>query len=419
MPNKKKVIIYALGEYWKENINEISSLYEIIACSDQNKKAIVYAKEYLFISPDEISKFSYDKIILCCKRRGVRETLILKYNISAEKIYYWKEIFEYKREKKIINYREQLTIIIPTYNRKKRLKRTLKILELQSDKNFGVIILDNNSNYSIEELCKEIDDDLRNRIKVVHNKVNIGMAANLANAFIQQLEGWVWMLSDDDIPSVYAVEDIHEEIENRYSIGAINFPIYDISKKIIDNGKDFKSLHEILDFYRHIILNRADEARWSGDFIFFSNKVYNTDYLKKFYQQIFTYAYSGVPQLIPILFMLNEKICHVRISTKKIVEYEVPDGDHWNWTRTILGMRIITDFYLDIDEKDRNMLYRLIMNNCIDYLIEEIHKETMEYDIKQIEKIYNEVYCYSFSETEKLDYKMKINMLKRKMLEKV
>ena len=82
-------------------------------------------------------------------------------------------------------------------------------------------------------------------------------------------------------------------------------------------------------------------------------------------------------------------------------------------------MRIITDFYLDIDEKDRNMLYRLIMNNCIDYLIEEIHKETMEYDIKQIEKIYNEVYCYSFSETEKLDYTMKINMLKRKMLEKV
>ena len=40
MTKKERVIIYGLGYYWKEKFDEISRLYEIIACSDQNKKAI-------------------------------------------------------------------------------------------------------------------------------------------------------------------------------------------------------------------------------------------------------------------------------------------------------------------------------------------------------------------------------------------
>lgn len=414
MSYKKKVIIYGLGYYWRERFNEISTLYDIIACSDQDKNAAAYAKEYMFVLPDQISKFFYDKIILGCKRRGVRESLILKYNLSYDKIFYWEEISEKSRKKEFVSYTKQLTIIIPTYNRKCRLKRTLDLLELQSNRDFEIIILDNNSDYNIEELFINRGDDFKNRIRVVHNKVNIGMAANLANAFIQQLEGWIWMLSDDDLPSIYAVEDIYEEIECAHHIGAINFLIYDIEKKLTDK-RTFKSLQELLGFYRQIILNGCNEGECSGDFIYFSNKVYNTFYIKQYYQQIFTYAYSGVPQLIPILFMLNERTANVRISSKKIVTYEEAGGDHWNWIKTVLGMRIITDFPLNLNEKDRNMLYRLVLYNYLDFLIEEVHRESADYDIRQIEKIYDEVYKYSFSEAEKVDYINKIDILKMKI----
>ena len=412
MPDKEKVIVYGLGYYWKEKFDEISTLFDIIACSDQDERASEYVREYPFILPDLISKFSYDKIILGCKKRSVRESIILMYNLPADRIFYWNEIFE---EKRTADYTEQLTIVIPTYNRKLRLKRTLDLLELQSNRDFEIVILDNHSDYNIEELLTDRRNDFRNKIKVVHNKVNVGMAANLANAFIQQLEGWVWMLSDDDMPSIYAVEDIHEEIENAPHIGAINFLIYDIWEKAADNGGTFKSLHELLDFYRRIISNGCNEGECSGDFIYFSNKVYNTFYIKQYYQQIFTYAYSGIPQLIPVLLMLNEETANVRISNKKIVAYEGADGDHWDWIKTILGMRIVTDFPLNLDEKDRSMLYRLILYNYLDFLIKAVHKETADFDIRQIEKIYEEVYYYSFNIEEKEDYKNKMDLLKINM----
>ena len=72
MPDKEKVIVYGLGYYWKEKFDEISTLFDIIACSDQDERASEYVREYPFILPDQISKFSYDKIILGCKKRSVR-----------------------------------------------------------------------------------------------------------------------------------------------------------------------------------------------------------------------------------------------------------------------------------------------------------------------------------------------------------
>ena len=415
MTKKERVIIYGLGYYWKEKFDEISRLYEIIACSDQNEKANIFSMGYPFVLPDKISQFSYDKIILGCKKNGVRELIIVKYNLSSDKIFYWDEIFEGKREKRLKDYTNQLTIIIPTYNRKNRLKRTLDLLELQSNRNFDIIILDNNSDYKIEELYTDRRDNFKNKISIIHNKVNIGMPANLASAFIQQLEGWIWILSDDDLPSIYAVEDIHEEIQTSHGIGVINFPVFDMPELITDKGKIFKSLHELLDFYQWIIFNGCNESECSGDFIYLSNKVYNTFYIKQYYQKIFTYAYSGIPQLIPILFMLEEKTANLWISNKKIVAYDEPNGDHWDWIKTILGMRIITDFPLMIDEKDRCILYRLVLYNYLDFMIKEVQRESADYEIRQIEKIYEEVYNYSFSEAEKADYRKKIDILKRKM----
>ena len=87
MPDKEKVIVYGLGYYWKEKFDEISTLFDIIACSDQDERASEYVREYPFILPDQISKFSYDKIILGCKKRSVRESIILMYNLPADRIF--------------------------------------------------------------------------------------------------------------------------------------------------------------------------------------------------------------------------------------------------------------------------------------------------------------------------------------------
>ena len=287
---REKVVIYALGDYWKKNSDKINELYDVVACSDRDENAAAYAMGKCFIDPNQISNTSYDKIILGCRRRGIREIIAIQYNLPVDKIFYYDEIFEMgidQRYKNVKEHAEHLTLVIPTYNREQRLKRTLDILEIQSDDDFDIIILDNCSEYNVEQVLDKRSVGFKNRVEIVHNKANIGMAVNLANAFIQKRDGWVWMLSDDDVPSAYAVESIYEEIERCNSIGAIHFSICELDKYMQYGAKDFKSLHELMEFYRCITADKPPKFDYSGDFIYFSNKVYNLKYVKAYYEKIF------------------------------------------------------------------------------------------------------------------------------------
>ena len=118
---KEKVIIYALGKYWKKYNEEIENLYNIIACSDRNINADQYSFGHKFISPREISSFHYDKLIIGCEQRGVRELIALDYHIPVEKIVYFDEIM--RNQRKVASnvkreHTEKLSIVIPTYNRR-------------------------------------------------------------------------------------------------------------------------------------------------------------------------------------------------------------------------------------------------------------------------------------------------------------
>lgn len=414
----EKVVVYAMGDYWKKNSDKIRGLFDIVACSDRDVKAAAYALGNCFISPEQISQISYDKIILGCKQRGVREMLVVQYGLPADRIFYYDEILNNvirQRGKNAKKHVEHLTVVIPTYNRQQRLKRTLDILEKQSESDFDVIILDNCSDYDLSQVIDRRPFSFKNRIRIVSNRTNIGMVSNLANAFIQKMDGWVWMLSDDDIPSIYAVEDIYKEIEQCSNTGVIHFSTCEWDMYLNNNTKDFKSLHELMEFYRNIMMKSASEFNYSGDFIYFSNKVYNMKYVKAYYEEIFFYSYSGVPQLVPILFMLDGNTAGLRVSNIKIVVYDSNEENHWNWIKTMSGMRIITDFPLRLDGEDRKMLYRIIMGSYIDELIGSIDKSNMEFDIGQIEKIYEEVYQFSLDDKERRACKAKIGKLKEMM----
>lgn len=417
--DKERVIVYALGMNWKKYKEKISDLFNIVACSDRNAQVAEYADGYQFILPDQISKIPYDKIIIGCKQRGVRELIALKYHIPGEKIYYCDEVME---ETKLVpinkkaEHGEKLTIAIPTYNRKERLKRTLDILEMQSDSYFDIIISDNHSDYDISEIYTDKSKEFQERITLVRNKVNMGMGLNYANLFMQKSEGWIWMLADDDIPSIYAVRDIYDEIERAHDVGAMHFTIKDLAPYMCNGYKDFNSLHEMFEFYKKVIMLQ-ECGDLSGDFIYVSNKVYNMKYIQEYYEAIFTYAYSGMNYLAAILLMLNEGSAKFRISNKKIVAYDEPDGDHWNFLRSTTRARTISDLPLNLNETEMGILCGLYTNNYVSYLIDDVRKETANYDIRQIEKIYYEIYQYFFSDEEKREYKEKMEKLKKVMLE--
>lgn len=412
---KESVIVYALGSYWRNNIDEMKSKYDIFAYSDQNPQMSQYIKDYKFILPEELYKYPNVKIVIgCIRQEGMRELIALKYNINAQRIFYWDEIIFESRtlSQKKKEHTEELTIVIPTYNRKKRLKRTLDLLQMQTDSNFKVMILDNCSDYDVNDILENRDEVFLEKIKVVRNKINIGMSANIANAFIQGIDGWMWLLSDDDIPSIYAVEDIYDQITHSSELAAIHFTYLDISNYISNEYIDFKNLHELFSFYKKIDKQGMSFESCNGDFIYISNKIYNMKKLYKYCQDVCLYTYSAVPYLVPILFILNSNAGTLRISKKKIVVWDEPNGDHWDYIKTLSGMRIITDFPLDLNATEKAVFYKLILYAYMSSLLESVEQISFDYDIGQIEKIYNEVYRFCLSEEEKKDYCRKIESLK-------
>ncbi|WP_251208683.1 glycosyltransferase family 2 protein [Acetatifactor aquisgranensis] len=409
---KEKAIIYGLGNCWEQYAERLHDDYEIIYCSDRDCKKSANCPGIEFVMPSDISSKEYDVLILCNFAFGMREDLMLQYGLKPDKMIYCLELYGKVKtipEEKLAKNVNKLTVIIPTYNRRLRLERTLSLLKLQTNPNFNVIILDDNSNYSVDEIVDKQGAEFAARIKVERNIGNLGLAGNTATAFAKVEEGWVWTLADDDVPSIYAVELIHQEIEESDEVGIILFSILGIGKYMTESHVEFKDLNEMLLFYQNIMENEKSSLV-GGDFIFFSNKIFNMKYVKKYLKEIFMYLYTTVPQNMPILFGLDNRDFKVRISNKKVVSYSPPDGDHWSWLDNGLGMTVLADLPLRITQNIKNILFRLCMFDYHDVINAAFNEDTSAYE--KLEKMYFRLYRYFLSEEEKQEYLIELQKLK-------
>ena len=411
---KKKVIVYGLGKCWKQYSEKIRSDYEIIFCSDQRPEQAKNCEGIEYIAPKDISVQNYDILILCSYIFGMREELILEYDLNPEKAIYCLELYEnvitipkhFDFSKNMNN----LTIVIPTYNRKLRLEKTLRLLKMQSNQNFDVFILDDASDYDVMEIVKKQDANFAAKIKVERNISNLGLAGNTAMAFTKVDSGWIWTLADDDMPSIYAVEHIHREIENAKDVGIIMFSILNLGKYMENSYIEFSGLKEMLLFYQKV-MNKKECKGVEGDFIFFSNKVFKVEYVKRYLKQIFKYLYTTIPQNMPILFGLDNRKVKFRISNKKIVSYVEPDGDHWNWLDNGLGMTTLKDLPLHITKNDKSILYRLCMFDY-EHVIKAAQNEKTESAYNKLEEMYFRLYQYFLSKEAKKEYLNEMRKLK-------
>ena len=273
---KQKVIIYGLGNCWDDHWQEIAKDYDISCCIDKNIEKKINTKGFRFDTPDQIINYEYEKLIICAYGVGIgiREEIILLWDIPLHKIYYFSELFYnsgIRSEQRICQHNYMLTIVIPTFNRRDRLIRTLEILSRQTCKNFNIIILDNASDYDVTEILKRWERQFGSKVEIRRNLSNIGMQGNLAMLFLQVGQGWMWTLSDDDIPSVYAVETIMREIEKNNDVGVFWFSIYDIKKYLNEDGRCIRNLTELAEFYQR--LDDIDKGFIEGDFIYLSNNI--------------------------------------------------------------------------------------------------------------------------------------------------
>jgi len=105
-----------------------------------------------------------------------------------------------------------LSVILPTYNRRDKLEKSLSTYLEEDIQCIEFIILDNDSTDSTEEFVFSVKQK-DSRIKYFKNPQNLGYNRNLYRGFLEASADWIIVLADDDIMEVGYFSELLKVIE--------------------------------------------------------------------------------------------------------------------------------------------------------------------------------------------------------------
>lgn len=112
----------------------------------------------------------------------------------------------------------KLTIVTINYNSSENTIKLLESLKNQTDKNFGVVVIDNNS----DDIGKLMDyKTLETNITYIKNDRNFGYSGgnNVGiKKFLENGSDWVLLLNNDTVPESHLVEHLRANLEGREDI---------------------------------------------------------------------------------------------------------------------------------------------------------------------------------------------------------
>ena len=151
-----------------------------------------------------------------------------------------------------------INVIIPAYNCRTTLGRTLSSLVAQTDPNFEVIIVDD---CSTEDL-KSIVDDYTNKLNIIYirNEQNLGCGMSRQVGIDNATQKFITFLDSDDMFMPYTVETFNS---------------------IIEANPDTEYLHSY--FYEQIVIdNNPAIYLWKDNYTACHGKLYNVELIKKY-----------------------------------------------------------------------------------------------------------------------------------------
>lgn len=252
---------------------------------------------------------------------------------------------------------DELTIIIPTYNRLKELRITLEniIPQLNSEE---VVVLDNNSQYDIYEEINDLVLESRGKVSIIRNRTNIGLSGNFMKAFELCESKYLWILSDDDIPLSNAIE----KIRSYFSKDSFACVKYSSSLYLETEIIELKTMNEFLNYYS------IDSQDKFSNLVFVSNVVFNMECIKPYLHYGYQYSNTFAPHLSIIFhsFFLNTSN-KILISNEELVK-QVPPNQNNRWTlfKVYLGFKSFE--YIDVNfSKTQNEKFVNILQSCRGY----------------------------------------------------
>ncbi len=293
---------------------------------------------------------------------------------------------------------DRVTIVIPTFNRQKQLINTLKILQRQSNKEFDILLLDNCSNYNVQSIVDQINVNQHINIQVERHDANIGMCTNLAMAFLKCKTKWCWLVPDDDVVDVDAIEKIYKAIKKYPMCGFLEFPVMDYSS-YIHGEQVFRSIKEYIYHFQNIYKNGYYAP---GNMIYCGNRVFNMDILKSYIEEIFEYSYSAVPHLVLAMMSLSAKNEAIVIPSS-IINFNKGEGTKWNVEKICSGLLIIRNLPLNVDKKIMDSLMTLVMPPFA-FVLKCVYTNTGKTTCYSPYKLYKNVYYSIMNYRQRIKY---------------
>ncbi|QLY79122.1 glycosyltransferase family 2 protein [Clostridium intestinale] len=244
-----------------------------------------------------------------------------------------------------------VSFVVPTYNRINYLKKTINSILMQSNKNFELIVAENNCNDETLEWLKD-----QYNIKVVHHDKKVDMFTNWNSGIREAIGKYVIVLSDDDIASDNMVSEISKLDKKYNNIGMIMF--------------------------NHTILNEKDSEQ--GKYI----SKYEGFYDKGEAFKLFSLG-------------VNNRVCGIAFNREQIENLGCFD-EKFDWTaadsKLIQQMAIISSVYF-VEEKINLPSYRIWSNSLTNekFLSNEWHKQIKIW-VDDIYEFSKEKIGYNFSD---------------------
>lgn len=299
-----------------------------------------------------------------------------------------------------------LTVVIPTYNRKEALIRLLKSLEKQNYKCINeFIISDNHSFYDVEKAIKEeLPSEFVKLCRVIVNPVNIGGQGNINNCFLYPKTKWLWIVGDDDVVTNNALDILESDLDKYPDCAWFKYSTHNINA--IEEECTIRTLHEFMEYY-------SNKVRHKGNLVFMSNNVYNMPLLSSYIIYAFNFSYTNVSQILPPLMGLDEGKIYIKYRKESICSFSKPsDEQQWDCLRIFLGVSTIEDITFEsLTRKEVLSLKNILVFWSLKAFIVQCLKQNYR-DVNKIKKVYKALFVNTGNCVDKCLYYLLLFQLK-------
>ena len=247
---------------------------------------------------------------------------------------------------------KKLTVVIPTYNRKKPLLRMLDSLRRQGqfDK-YKILIMDNHSDYDVKQTIDENFDGEFRDIIVVHSwKFNTSQAFNMTAGMPFVDTEWCWLISDDDAFTEHAIERGLEDMEKHPDVAVIRYSLncYKHDDVLVNN------LTEFIGYYKTHASLKCGETFYIGG-------LFNMRVLQPYLTYATRYSYTYIAFVVPFLKALEDSHAPLLFSSFQAYDYFIAEEVGWykkpsSYLTVMLGIRTFRDIPFNISAKQKNEL---------------------------------------------------------------